>query len=253
MRMCSKIYRLLQVLVLFSLLSNLSSYSAFAEGQNILYQGNSYTTYQVDTSKSELRLFWKKSDGQRFANALALEAWAKGHNRKLVFATNGGIFEKNKHPSGLYVEGGLTKSPLNTGTGWGNFYLKPNGVFVLRDEGTQIIETESYQDDPSIKYAVQSGPLLVLKGKIHPLFRKGSKNIYIRSGVGVREDSTVLFAITNNEVNFFDFASFFLHRLNCEDALYLDGLISRMYLPQLERMERDGSFSSLFAVFEDAN
>ena len=42
----------------------------------------------------------------------------------------------------------------------------------------------------------------------------------------------VIFAISKQQVNFYEFASF-LRELGCVNALYLDGTVSRMYLPAI--------------------
>ena len=61
----------------------------------------------------------------------------------------------------------------------------------------------------------------------------------MRSGIGVSDDS-VIFAISEQPVNFYEFATFFRDVLNCSSALYLDGVISRMYLPDLGKTDTNG-------------
>ena len=67
--------------------------------------------------------------------------------------------------------------------------------------------------------------------RISPDFLEDSKNLQIRSGVGVRKDGTIVFAISRLQVNFYTFASLFLEDLRCPNALYLDGTISAFYVP----------------------
>ncbi|MBI9098669.1 MAG: phosphodiester glycosidase family protein, partial [Spirochaetaceae bacterium] len=96
--------------------------------------------------------------------------------------------------------------------------------------------------------ATQSGPLLVYSGVINRNFSRGSDNRFVRNGVGIfRENDTdlVIFAISNRPVNFYDFAHFFRDFLHCSDALYLDGHISAMFLPSLQRNRRRGSFGTI--------
>ncbi len=40
-------------------------------------------------------------------------------------------------PVGLLVEDGRTLSPVATGDGAGNFFLKPNGIFMIGRDGTR--------------------------------------------------------------------------------------------------------------------
>ena len=99
----------------------------------------------------------------------------------------------------------------------------------------------------SVTNAVQSGPMLVIDGKIHRGFDK-SKSKYIRSGVGVQKDGMVIFAISENSVRFYDFADLYKSYFKCKNALYLDGAISKMYLPELSKTVPNGNFSTLIGV-----
>ena len=86
--------------------------------------------------------------------------------------------------------------------------MKPNGVFLINEKHeAHVIESSTYTVllSPAI-WATQSGPLLVQGGDIHPDFIADSKNLQIRSGVGVRKDGTIVFAISASPVNFYDFA-----------------------------------------------
>ena len=89
--------------------------------------------------------------------------------------------------------------------------------------------------------ATQSGPMLVIKGALHPQLLPGSDSLNIRNGVGVSEDGQrAVFAISNDEVNFNSFARLFRDQLGLPDALFFDGNVSRLYAPALKR--HDGGF-----------
>jgi uncharacterized protein YigE (DUF2233 family) len=90
--------------------------------------------------------------------------------------------------------------------------------------------------------------MMVINGVINDKFVNGSKNLNIRSGVGISNDGNVVFAISNEEVNFYDFAAFFKDKLGCDNVLYLDGAISKMYLPEIGRDELGGSFGVMTGV-----
>ena len=141
--------------------------------------------------------------------------------------TNAGIFEPGFTPTGLLVSGGQELRPLRTERGEGNFYLLPNGVFTLGEQGAAIVEASEY-DPRGVKDATQSGPLLVRRGELHPAFKRFSDNTLLRSGVGVR-GRTVVLVITRDEVNLWTFATIFRDELDCPDALYLDGVISALW------------------------
>ena len=223
---------------------------ARADARLVDFKGVSYTVYTVDLSVSQLRLIWRDGDTGRFRNARGIARWAEEHGQELVFATNAGMFEPDYSPCGVLISDGRQIGRLNLRDAAGNFYLKPNGVFMRGPDGARILDARSFRYDPALALATQSGPLLVLNGAVHPRFIPDSDSRLVRSGVGVQTPSSVVFTISNGPVNFYDFALLFRDRLQCPNALFLDGTISKMYLPALGRLEDDGNFSALFAVFK---
>ena len=132
---------------------------------------------------------------------------------------------------------------------YGNFYLQPNGVFLLTAKRAMVVPSNQYQSiKDKILFATQSGPMLVIDGQLHPAFTRGSKNGNIRSGVGIDTGGRVVFAISNALSNYYDFATLFQKALHCNQALFLDGAISRMYLPALQRHEQGGAFGAMIAT-----
>jgi len=65
--------------------------------------------------------------------------------------------------------------------------------------------------------------------------------------VGILPDNRVIFAMSKQEVNFYDFAEFFMS-MGCKNALYLDGLVSRTYLPEENWQQLDGNFGVIIGV-----
>ncbi len=175
----------------------------------------------------------------------------KDDNRNVVCAMNAGMFDPRFEPVGLFVEDGKQKHSINLNEGYGNFHLMPNGVFAIGAQGKAIvIESKAFDSiAPKVQYATQSGPMLVIDGAFHPALREGSKNKHIRNGVGVDDKGQVVFAISNQRCNFFDFARIFRDSLHCNNALYLDGAISKMFNEQSGRKE-DGQFGVIVGVIE---
>ena len=209
-----------------------------------------FVSYIVNPKKQNLEFFWKNEKGEHFKNAENLISWLKSKNKKLLFSTNGGMYKKDNSPQGLYVENTITKSEIDALNGNGNFYLKPNGVFYLTTEKNPIIcKTEDFVNNGKIKYATQSGPMLVINGEIHTAFKKNSTNLNIRNGVGILPNNQIVFAISKKEINFYDFAEYFKN-LGCKNALYLDGFVSRTYLPEKNWKQIDGNFGVIIGVTE---
>ena len=94
---------------------------------------------------------------------------------------------------------------------------------------------------------MQSGPLLVSGGRIHPGLNPRGPSKYVRNGVGVRADGTVVFAMARDPVNLYTFATMFRDALQCPDALYLDGAISQFYIAP-GRPDSAGNFAGILAV-----
>jgi uncharacterized protein YigE (DUF2233 family) len=224
--------------------------SVTAQGSVSTYKDISLITYHLDLTQRDLELISKDDQGSRIRNANGLMKIASSRNKRLVFATNSGIFDTSFLPLGLHIEAGKEIIHLNTSRGRGNFYLQPNGVFTVANRRAQIVETGKFASGSQISLAVQSGPALLLNGAINPAFTQNSSNRVIRSGVGVKGDSEVFFVISDDSINFYDFASFFKEELHCSSALYLDGVISSMYLPEINSNDTSGNFSAMFAVFE---
>lgn len=200
--------------------------------RDISFGGRRFAMVQVDLNNAELQLFWKDRDGSRFGSFETLRSSLERSGRRLVFATNAGIFDPEFRPVGLHVENGRELTPLNLGTGVGNFYMKPNGVLFVDGRGAHVTESTKYPGTTcDIRLATQSGPLLLIDGRINPAFDPNSGNLRIRSGVGVAEPGRVWFVVSLEPVTFYQIASVFQSRLGCRNALYLDGAIPKFYPP----------------------
>ena len=158
----------------------------------------------------------------------------------MLFAMNAGMYHDNLDPVGLYIEKGETLKQANTHAGPGNFHMRPNGVFYVTAGRTLgVMETRKFVA-ARIKpeFASQSGPMLVIGGKLHPAFTGRGQSKKIRNGVGVAPGGkTAWFVISEEPVTFTDFANIF-RDLKAQDALYFDGSISSLYAPSVNRADR---------------
>ena len=201
--------------------------------RTLSYHGTAYLVHEFDPRKDDLRLYLKDDDGHFLHDFAGLEKFIAAKGGRLIFAANAGMFQPDSTPCGLLVQNGVETSPLNLADGEGNFYMKPNGVFVLNAKHeAHIVDSTDYAAllVPPV-WATQSGPLLVHGGDINPDFNPESKNRNIRSGVGVRADGNVVLALSKTQVTFYDFAALFRTKMKCPNALYLDGTISAFYAP----------------------
>ncbi|SCX76746.1 Uncharacterized protein YigE, DUF2233 family [Rhizobium sp. NFACC06-2] len=229
------------------LLPLLLPFSAQAGGQadfcRIMdHAGGRYTVCSFDPAKSTIRIYDRDHvSGQGYGSFAALSSALWRQHMFSVFAMNGGMYHSDYSPVGLFIENGIERSPISTGGGWGNFHLLPNGVFYLKGAAAGVLETQAYlAADSTPDFATQSGPMLVIDGKLHPRFLPDSDSLKRRNGVGVSRDGMVHFAISENTVRFYDFATLFRDVLHAPNALYLDGTISSVDIPAMKR--RDSLF-----------
>ncbi len=202
--------------------------------ERIDHEGAPYTVCTIDVARADLGLYLRDDAGLPLASFGRLRSLLAARHRSLVVAMNAGLYELALSPVGLFIAAGETRPAAATGSGTGNFYLKPNGVFFAGAGRAGILETAAYlASDLHPVIATQSGPMLVIAGKLHPAFLPDGTSLKRRNGVGVRDGHTVVFALSMQPVSFFRFAMLFRDRLGCPDALYLDGTVSAMDVPAL--------------------
>ena len=197
----------------------------------VKHRGAQYVVLRVDLRAARIRTLWKNPGGVAYGS---LDEAHRQLGPDLLAVTNAGIYSEKHAPEGLHIEEGVTLSPLNLNGGEGNFYSKPNGVFYVAEGGAGVVESEKFDSlggRAGVREATQSGPLLVAGGEVNRSLRPDSRSLYLRNGVGVKSPSEVYVVISEGEVNLYDFASVFKERLDCRDALYLDGCVSQVYLP----------------------
>ena len=141
---------------------------------------------------------------------------------QVAFAMNAGMFDEDGRPIGLTVVDGRQVHAINTRDGGGNFHLKPNGVFLVRRDGSAaVVASEAFAMSPTIAFATQSGPMLVVDGAIHPKFDPDGQSRFIRNAVGIGPGGKPLFVISNEVVSFGKLARFFRDRLKAQERALL--------------------------------
>ena len=248
----SKWRSVLKSVVVLPVLSTLFTQSNYAS-ERFDYQRVQLTQAGVDADVIQVK---KLSDLQLFLNDPSQQPLLKFENIKkqlhycerLEFAMNAGMYHPDYAPVGLYIENRKQLTGLNEQQGFGNFFLQPNGVVAWNDQQAVIETTQDFKTSRfKANYATQSGPMLIIDGKINPKFLADSDSLKIRNGVGIK-DNTLYFVITRNRVNFYQFAQFFKEQLKIDNALYLDGSISSLYLPKIYREDRRYSLGPMIGL-----
>lgn len=217
-----------------------------AGDQNYVLDESQFIIHTVDPSHCKMKFYWKDDSGKILGSIQALKEHLESKGESLRFATNGGMFQKDQSAQGLFIENGKIVQAIDRmEEGYGNFYLQPNGIFYITEEGkASVVATDKFRKTAQVAFATQSGPMLVVDGAYHPAIRKGSKNLHVRNAVGILASGEVMFAISKKEVNFYDLATLFKQR-GCENALYLDGFVSKTYCPEQYWEHTDGPLGVL--------
>ena len=199
------------------------------------FEGHNYTLCEAPLSRFDIRIFWKRPDGAPYTYLSALPKTDKKEGQ-LAFALNAGMFHPDYRPVGLYVEDGREMVRASRASGPGNFHLKPNGVFYAGEGEAGVLETGAFlKRKPKAQFATQSGPMLVIDGKLHPRIAHASVSAKMRDGVCVR-DGVAFFAISDGGVPFDTFARLFRDGLKCRNALFLDGgTAPALFVPSASR------------------
>jgi uncharacterized protein YigE (DUF2233 family) len=224
-------------------------FAASVPCQSVTAEGAAYTVCEVDLQRHAVRLFWRKPDGEPYGRLAALPSMQR--TGRLLFATNAGMYDPAYRPVGLYVENGRELVHANTRAGPGNFHMRPNGIFYVAGETAGVLDTLSFlRERRAVDFATQSGPMLVIEGRLHPIFGRSDSRKF-RSGVGLRDEHTLAFVVSDTEVTFSEFAHLFRDRLKCDNALFLDGgSVPSLYAPELRRNGNLLPLGPMIAVYE---
>lgn len=210
--------------------------------------------------------WWNKNQKKPYYTFNNLKKQLSNNHKQLKFAVNAGMYDDKYAPLALYVEKGHKIKALNLKSGKGNFHLMPNGVFWINQKNKAFI-TESNEFKATakmVKFATQSGPMLVINGQIHPKFNPKSSSKKFRNGVGICQPfnqpsskkqttgntQSLIFVNSDDLVNFYDFANLFKSELNCQNALFLDGgVASAMYSDDLDK--NDGQYMGVMIGYHE--
>lgn len=184
-------------------------------------------------------------------NFRSLTAFAASRDPKTIaFAVNAGMFDDNGDPIGYFVEGGERTKELNTAEGEGNFHMRPNGVFFGTGDKWEIRTSEDFLKNVGERpdFGTQSGPMLVVGGKLHPEVRADGPSRTIRNAVGIDAEGRAHFVISAAPISFGKLARFYRDELKVRNALYLDGSVSQLWNPATERLDGGAPIGPILVV-----
>ncbi|WP_159975753.1 MULTISPECIES: phosphodiester glycosidase family protein [unclassified Novosphingobium] len=223
--------------------------------EGAMFEGVSFTHCTAVPGRHTIHTVLGPRDGApyRSLSQLAVDRPAKSH--EVAFAVNGGMFDADGLPIGYYVENGEKRHALNTKAGWGNFHLLPNGVFYGDAQDKWRVSTaQDFEKDVTERpdFGTQSGPMLVIAGKLHPGIDADGKSLKLRNGVGVDAQGRAHFVISDEPVSFGKLARYFRDALKCPNALFLDGSVSSLWDPEHGRVDGGPPLGPLIVVEKSA-
>jgi len=83
---------------------------------------------------------------------------------------------------------------------------------------------------------------------MHPSVAENGASVAIRNAVGVCGGGSAKFVISAEPVSFGRLTRLFRDHLGCPDALYLDGAISSIWAPELQRLDPRTGLGPLVVV-----
>ncbi len=187
-----------------------------------------------------------------FGSLAALRDSLSGvQRRRTIMAMNGGMFDDAGQPVGYYVEDARRLQTLNRNEGPGNFHLLPNGVFFGQPDGEwQVLSTDTFIHEVADRpyFATQSGPMLVIDGRLHPAIANDGESQLLRNAVGVDAHGRAHFVISEEPISFGKLARFYRDVLGTSNALFLDGSVSQLWDPANGRMDSGAALGPLIVV-----
>lgn len=226
--------------------SGVTESASACESRN--FEGSRFTLCSLAEGKVEIVSGPEGGPAYRGFDALAEALGPRAS--EVAFAMNAGMFDSDGEAIGLLIENGEQLHTLNRNRGGGNFHLLPNGVFLVRKDGSAaVVTSEDFVSANDIAYASQSGPMLLIDGKLHPRFDEDGESRHIRNGVGIRPDGTPVFVISADPVSFGKFARLFRDEVKAKNALYFDGAVSSLWEPEFGRMDLRAPIGPMVVVF----
>lgn len=168
--------------------------------------------FKINLKKFKLKLALTHNDKNSFTSVRNLV-----EINQAILGINGGFFSPNLKPLGLRIFNGKKVSPLKHTSWWGVFYLKNNTP--------RIVSERQFKNSYNITFAIQSGPRLIINGRI-PSLKPGWS---FRSALGITRSGDLIIAITDQlPITTKKLAKILLAPekrggLNCYNALNLDG------------------------------
>ncbi len=224
--------------------------SATSDCKTESFEGTELTHCVADPAKHSITTALGPKGGEPYRDFAAFANDRPDETAQVTFAMNGGMYGEDGRPIGYYVEKGERLHKLNRGKGGGNFHLLPNGVFFGTGTAWAVLSTDAFADQVTKRpdFATQSGPMLVIDGKMHPKFDDNGESENIRNAVGVDDQGRAHFVISEDPLSFGRLARYYRDELKVKNALFLDGNVSALWDRPSGRMDQTVQLGPLIVI-----
>ena len=215
--------------------------------KTVEFESTPLTHCVANPSEHRITMAYGQGSNGRFGSLAAFAETVD--KRTIAFAINGGPSGDDGKPKGYFVQNKNRIAELDLGNGDGNFYIKPNGVFYGTGNAWRLRTTPSFysgvRDRP--QFGTQSGPMLLVDGKLPTEISENGPSRAIRSGVGIAGDGKAHFVVSQKPLSFGRLARYFRDEANAKNALFLASNRSVLWDPATERLD-NGSVGPIIVV-----
>ena len=177
-------------------------------GASLLTPWSHIHVFRIDLNQNQFKLITADNLSKSHASINEFARYSKA-----LLTINGGFFDHKYRPLGLRISQKKQKNPLKRISWWGIFYTKNQKAYLS--------SLRHFHKDRQIDFALQSGPRLLVDGKVSSL----KPGVAERSALGITENEKVIVLATdNNPMTTTALANLMKSNpLNCLNALNLDG------------------------------
>lgn len=176
-------------------------------GPSFLSPWSHIHAFQIDLTHNQFELVTARSMRKSLASAREFGSFSHA-----LIAINGGFFDDESRPLGLRISQHQQHHSLKPISWW--------GVFYIQNKQARIASFKQFKLNNQVEFAIQSGPRLLVNGKIMPL-----KDGYAeRTAVGITKSGKVIILVTQNApITTTLLAQIMRSELHCTHAINLDG------------------------------
>lgn len=218
--------------------------------RSVSFEGTALTHCVADPARHRVAMALGPDGGAPWRSLAQFAAHRGADAPSVAFAMNGGMFDGEGKPIGYYVEKGERLKTLNRNDGPGNFHLKPNGVFYGSGGTWRVRTADDFYANVGTRpeFGTQSGPMLLIDGKLHPEISEDGPSRTVRNAVGVDSKGRAHFVISEGPLSFGKLARYYRDVVKAKEALFLDGTVSALWNPARDRLDSGAPIGPIIVV-----